>query len=160
MDKSFRPNAAAVVFRADKKVLVCARLHGDDSTWQFPQGGIEPGEKPEEAAARELFEETSLRNVKLVATIDTPIRYEFPQEVKDAFRKKGIRTDGQDHFWSLFYLAGNESEINLQTAEPEFKAFRWVFIEETPELVWHIKKDDYRQMAAIFAPIIKTYQAV
>lgn len=158
MEKSFRRNAAAVVFRSDKKVLVCARIKGEDNSWQFPQGGIEDEETPREAATRELYEETSLRHVKWIAGIDKPIRYEFPPEIKEAFRKKGIVTDGQDHYWSLFFLEGSETEINLQTAEPEFKAYRWVDIEETPNLVWCVKKDDYAQMVKVFAPLIQCFQ--
>jgi len=153
----FRKNAAAVVFRADKKVLVCARINGEGNLWQFPQGGIEPGETPQEAAARELFEETSLRHVRWINTIEKPIRYEFPPEVKNIFRQKGIVTDGQEQYWSLFYLEGSESEINLQTEEPEFKDYCWVDIEKTPDLVWSVKKESYKQMVSVFAPIISAF---
>ncbi len=154
---NFRKNAAVVVFRADKKVLVCARINGEGNLWQFPQGGIEAGETAKQAAARELFEETSLHSVKWVAEIKDPIRYEFPEEVKNAFSQRGIFTDGQDQYWSLFYLTGSEDEINLQTVEPEFKDYRWVDIKDTPELVWSVKKEAYKQMIKIFAPIIENY---
>lgn len=154
---NFRKNAAVVVFRDDKKVLVCARINGEGNLWQFPQGGIEAGETPKQAAARELFEETSLHSVKWITGIEKPIRYEFPPEVKNIFSQRGILTDGQEQYWSLFYLTGSETEINLQTAEPEFKEYRWVDIRETPDLVWSVKKDAYKQMVEVFAPIIDNY---
>ena len=144
MKKVFRPNAAAVVFRQDKKVLMCRRIFPKTDGWQFPQGGIEAGETAQEAALRELKEETSVHSVTAVKTLDYPLRYEFPEEVKAKFRTRGIFNDGQEQYWSLFYFTGQEDEINL---------------EEAPDLVWEIKREVYRQMAAAFIPLIKNYPA-
>ena len=104
MKKVFRPNAAAVVFRQDKKVLMCRRIFPKTDGWQFPQGGIEAGETAQEAALRELKEETSVHSVTAVKTLDYPLRYEFPEEVKAKFRTRGIFNDGQEQYWSLFYF--------------------------------------------------------
>lgn len=157
MSQHFRKNAGVVVFRADKKVLMCSRIDSRKPSWQFPQGGIESGESVKEAAIRELYEETSLRRVTWVAEIDRPIRYEFPQEIKEAFLKKGIVTDGQDQYWSLFYFDGDDAEIDLKTPEPEFDDYRWVDISEAPNLVWEVKKQAYMEMVKVFAPIIDNY---
>ena len=155
MEKIFRPNAGIVVFRADQKVLMCRRIHPKIDGWQFPQGGIDQDESPQEAAVRELREETSITSVQLVATLDKPLCYEFPEDVKEKFRQKGIFNDGQAQYWSLFYFTGTDQEINLATAEPEFDEFSWKDIEEAPNLVWEIKRDVYRQVVKEFAPIIK-----
>lgn len=159
MKKVFRPNAAAVVFRKDKKVLMCRRIFPKIDGWQFPQGGIEAGETAQEAALRELKEETSVHSVTAVKTLDYPLRYEFPEEVKAKFRTRGIFNDGQEQYWSLFYFTGQEDEINLKTEEPEFDEFGWFDLEEAPDLVWEIKREVYRQMAAAFVPLIKNYPA-
>lgn len=157
MEKTFRKNAGVVVFRHDKKVLMCRRIYPKVDGWQFPQGGIEAGESFIEAAKRELFEETSISSIIHVATLDYPLRYEFPENVKEKFREKGIFNDGQDQFWSLFYFYGNDSEINLTTAEPEFDEFAWKDIEDAPNIVWKVKKDVYVQMVSKFLPIISSY---
>ncbi len=71
--------------------------------------------------------------------------------------KRGIVTDGQDQFWSLFYFDGDDTEIDLKTPEPEFDGYRWVDIKEAPNLVWEVKKQAYEQMIKVFAPIIDNY---
>ena len=124
MTEWFRRNAGIVVFRADKKVLLCQRNDMADS-WQFPQGGIEEGETPEQAAMRELKEETSLAGLKQIKTLSEAARYHFPPEVIAQMQKRGFNNAGQDMYWSLFYFDGQDSAINLQNAEPEFKAFKW-----------------------------------
>lgn len=157
MEKHFRKNAGVVVFNAQKKVLMCRRVQPKTDGWQFPQGGIEPGETPLQAAQRELFEETSITSVVAVKTIDYALRYEFPENVKQKFRSKEILSDGQDQYWSLFYFTGHDDEINLHTAEPEFDEFAWKDIEEAPDLVWKVKKDVYTKMVKEFKPIIDCF---
>lgn len=158
METVFRKNAAIVVFRADKKVLICERIRGTDHRWQFPQGGIDAEETPEEAAVRELREETSITSAKPVARIDKPIRYVFPPEIKQSFLKRGIYSDGQDHYWFLFYFSGTDEEINLNTEEAEFSRYRWEDLNNTPELVIDFKKNSYRQMVKEFTPIIAQFE--
>ena len=96
MKQHFRKNAGVVVFNTQKKVLMCRRIVPQTDGWQFPQGGIEQGETPLQAAKRELFEETSIKSVVAVKTLDYALRYEFPESVKQKFRSQGILSDGQD----------------------------------------------------------------
>lgn len=158
MTEWFRRNAGIVVFRADKKVLLCQRNDMADS-WQFPQGGIEEGETPEQAATRELKEETSLNGLKCVKTLSEAARYHFPPEVIAQMQKRGFNNAGQDMYWSLFYFDGQDSAINLQTAEPEFKAFKWGTLEEAVALAVEFKKPAYEKMYQAFKPLIDNYQA-
>ncbi len=156
MTEWFRKNAGIVVFRADKKVLICQRSDMQNS-WQFPQGGIEDGETPEQAAERELQEETSISGLKRIITLNEPARYHFPPEVITSMQKRGFNNAGQDMYWSLFYFDGMDAEINLATETPEFKAFKWSSLEEAVALAVEFKKPAYEKMYQAFRPIIEKY---
>ena len=153
---AYRKCAGAVVFNKDGKVFVASRL-GMTNAWQFPQGGIEKNETIEEAARRELFEETSISSVKLIHSEKQPIRYEFPKHIKNNFTKNGIHSDGQDIFFSLFYFEGKEQEINLETKEQEFDSYMWESFDFAVSQVVDFKKDVYTSIANKFAPIIDQY---
>lgn len=159
MMKNYRSNAGIVVFRSDGKVLLCERNDCDDSgkNWQFPQGGIDKGETPLQAALRELREETSVTSVEYAGVLSEPVRYDFPDEVKQKNAARGIFNDGQEQFWHLFYFTGQDSEINLQTAEPEFKAYQWVDLPVALEHVVAFKREVYEQVVQGFVPLIKQY---
>jgi putative (di)nucleoside polyphosphate hydrolase len=154
MAKTFRPCAGAIVFNSEGKVLLGNRADLSGDNWQFPQGGIEAGETPECAAKRELFEETSVRSVNLIHCLNTPFYYEFPEEIKCNFRKRGIFNDGQKIYFSLFYFTGNNEEINLNTATPEFKSSCWESLNFAAEHIVSFKKDIYEKVAQYFTPLI------
>ena len=156
MAEWFRRNAGIVVFRADKKVLVCLRNDMPDS-WQFPQGGIEDGEAPEQAAVRELKEETSLSGLKRIITLKKTARYRFPPEVIASMQKRGFTNSGQDMYWSLFYFSGADSEINLNTESPEFSYFKWISLENAVDLAVDFKKPAYEKMYQSFKPLIENF---
>lgn len=154
MSGSYRQCASAVVFNKKGLVLVCARNDQKHDDWQFPQGGIEEGETGAEAAQRELFEETSVKSVELVTSIEEGMRYSFPDFILKNREKRGIYNLGQDMHWSLFRFIGEDSEINLNTAEPEFKKYEWVTLDEAVERVVDFKKEVYAKMAKVFKPYI------
>lgn len=155
--KKYRLNSGIVVFRNDGKVLLCERVENYPRNQQFPQGGIDAGETPLAAAVRELREETSVVSVKPVAALPEAIRYDFPPEVKKKNQARGIYDDGQEQFWHLFWFCGTDDEINLQTAEPEFKSYSWTDIERTPDLVVDFKREVYEKVVTAFAPLIRDY---
>lgn len=138
----YRKNAGAIVINKDKKVLLCRRLDIKDA-WQFPQGGIEEGESPSLAAKRELYEETSIKSVKLIKTLNDSVRYHFPQDILEKMQKRGFNNLGQDIYWSFFLFEGMDDEINLQTDEPEFSEFKWTTMKDAVELVVDFKKEAY-----------------
>lgn len=154
----YRKCAGAVVFNREKKVLVCARSDKRSLQWQFPQGGIMKGETVAQAAVRELREETSVKSVNVVATLDTPTAYDFPGSVFRRFQARGIHTRGQEMYWCLMYFFGSESEIDLDTDQPEFKAYEWVDIDEAVRRIVYFKKDVYRQAVQYFKPIMEDYK--
>ncbi len=156
MDKKYRQCAGVVVFNAEGKVLLGNRVKFKNA-WQFPQGGIETGESVIDAAKRELREETSVTSVALVYSEKKSIRYTFNNQIKEKFRKKGILTDGQDIYFSLFYFTGNEDEINLKTEVPEFDEYKWESLDFAIKNVIFFKKNAYMKIAKKFQPIINKF---
>lgn len=159
MEAYYRKNAGAVIFDQNGKVLMCRRADKHDKTWQFPQGGIELGEDPIEAAARELQEETGIYSFEFVSNIDYPIRYRFTPEILENFKKINRKDIGQDQYWSLFFLTGSVDEIDFEThpEEIEFKDCQWTDIKNAPDLVVDFKREAYQRMVEIFAPKIESF---
>lgn len=152
MSDSYRRNAGIVVFNKQRQVLLCKRIDVAES-WQFPQGGIEEGETVADAALRELREETSLINVRLIKSLGTPARYTFPPEIVLKMKARGIHNIGQDIYWSFAYFDGDDAEINLQTEEPEFCAYRWDTMQNACALIVEFKKEAYRVAQDAFMQI-------
>ncbi len=150
MNKTYRKCVGIVVFK-NHKVLLCERkdIAGQ---WQFPQGGIEQGEDIITAAARELKEETSISSVTVVDTLDKPIHYDFPDNIKNNSKWK---FDGQSMQWVLFNFKGDDGEINLQTKEPEFRNWCWEDIDAAPKKIVEFKRDVYQQVVKKFKPFVE-----
>lgn len=153
---NYRKNAGIVVFNAQKKVLMCQRTDKPDA-WQFPQGGIETNETPLQAALRELKEETSIVSVKHVKTLSYAATYNFPATLGKKLRYGSEIFDGQAVYWSLFFFFGQETEINLQTDEPEFCKFYWADFADACKKVVDFKKDVYKTAYQEFAPLIEQW---
>ena len=156
MTELFRLNSGIVVFNKEGKVLLCKRSDKADA-WQFPQGGIEAGETASEAAKRELQEETSLKNVVLVQTMETPARYRFPPQILAATKARGWHYAGQEMYWSLFYFAGDDSEIDLNTKDKDFSDYKWGSLQQAYDLIVNFKKPAYAQMIKTFSLLIEKY---
>lgn len=152
MNKGYRKCVGIIVARKDNKVLLCERndLPGQ---WQFPQGGIETGESIAAAGRRELEEETSLVSVVEIAELDTPLRYDFPPQIQ---QNNKWEYAGQDMFWVLFRFTGTAGELNLQTADPEFRNFRWTDIDDAPKNIVEFKRNVYIKAVEFFKPLIES----
>ena len=156
MEALYRKNVGIVVFNQNAKVLMCARADKPDYQWQFPQGGIDEGEEVVNAAKRELWEETGIKSVKLIAVMPHSLRYDFPAVIKKKFSKQGCGFVGQEQSWVLFYFEGKDDEINFHTNpdEIEFKAYEWVDIYEAPKRIVEFKKKVYSEVVKSFSSII------
>ena len=157
MTEKFRPCAGAVVFDKEGRVFLGRRIDSEEKAWQFPQGGIEKGEKPEQAAQRELFEETNIKSVHLICVDKKPSRYRFPLSIKTKLQQRGIFNDGQDIYFALFYFLGSSKEINVNKPSQEFKSYCWHSFDFAIDNVVDFKKDVYEALAERFCPIIEQY---
>jgi putative (di)nucleoside polyphosphate hydrolase len=141
----YRPNVAAIVRDAVGRILLGERTDYPDS-WQFPQGGRDPGESPEDALPRELREEISLEpgDYRIVARRG-PYRYLF----HGGRRKEGYR--GQEQTYFLLDLLAPPDKISVLTPHPEFRSIRWVLPSQV-RAAWvpPVKRDVYRQVLRDF----------
>ncbi|WMY94791.1 MAG: RNA pyrophosphohydrolase [Arsenophonus sp.] len=149
----YRLNVGIVICNNQRKVL-WARRYGQHS-WQFPQGGINPEESPEEAMYRELFEEVGLdrTDVKILAFTRYWVRYKLPKNLV-RWNAKPVCI-GQKQRWFLLQLVCNEHNINVQKNKiPEFDKWRWVSYWYPVRQVVFFKLDVYRRVMKEFAPIV------
>ena len=127
----------------------------DERAWQMPQGGIDDGEEPLKAARRELWEETNIRSIELIAEMPEWLRYDLPVGARS--RWSG-RYRGQTQKWFLFRFVGRDKEIDVRNPaggahDAEFDDWRWERFERLPELVVPFKREVYETVAATFAPL-------
>lgn len=124
--------------------------------WQMPQGGIDAGEDPLRAALRELYEETNISSVSLLAEAPEWIYYDLPDEALGVAFKGKYR--GQRQRWFAFAFTGAEQEIDVETPgggkfKAEFNAWRWEKLSRTPALIVPFKRPAYEKVVAAFADI-------
>ncbi len=126
MSSDLRPAAAVMLLNAEGKVFVAQRRDSSMDAWQMPQGGLDDGEDPEAGALRELEEETGIvrAKVEIVARASRELIYELPEDLRRHVWKGRWR--GQRQWWFLARFLGTEADIDLETAEPEFRTYQWV----------------------------------
>lgn len=146
----YRPNVGVVLFHADGRVWFGRRVNTEGPhNWQFPQGGVDPGEDLYAAARRELAEETGVVSVSLLGRTEDWIAYDFPSGHGGSKQAKGWK--GQRQVWFAMRFEGDESEIDLAgQGHPEFDAWRWGYIEEAPELIVPFKREAYMSVVEAF----------
>jgi putative (di)nucleoside polyphosphate hydrolase len=159
----YRPCVGIMVLNRDGLVWAGRRIAATDSEfagstklWQMPQGGIDKGEDPLPAARRELYEETGIRSVSLLAEAPNWINYDLPREVLGIALKGKYR--GQTQKWFAFRFDGDDAEIAIQPPpgghEPEFDAWGWKPMTELPELIVPFKRKVYEEVIAAFRHLV------
>ena len=108
------------------------------------QGGVDKNEIFLDAMKRELQEETSIKNIKVLKELDKWLEYELPKNLLGIIWKGKYR--GQKQKWFIVRFIGQETEINLQTKNPEFIEWKWIKIDELPDVVVHFKKNVYEKL--------------
>ena len=119
-----RIGVGAIVLNNKNKIFVGKRADNPVNKWQMPQGGVNKGENLINAMKRELMEETSIQNIKVLKKIDRWFKYELPKDLLGIIWKGKFR--GQKQKWFIVRFIGNESEINLKTKHPEFIEWKWI----------------------------------
>jgi putative (di)nucleoside polyphosphate hydrolase len=154
MSLPYRLGVGLVLFNRDGLVWVGRRLDQKIEAWQMPQGGIDEGETPEQAALRELEEEIGTGNAEIIAESKDWLTYELPPELLGVAWKGRYR--GQKQKWFALRFTGRDSDITIDTEHPEFAEWRWVAFDRLVELIVPFKRDLYRQVTAEFAGLAKT----
>ena len=147
-----RSGVGAIILNNENKVFVGKRKDNPVDKWQMPQGGVDTGESYLLAMKRELYEETSIKSIKILKEIDGFFEYELPNNLVGIIWKGKYR--GQKQKWFITKFIGNEKEINLQTNNPEFIDWRWIKMDELPEVIVDFKKEMYVQLLRIIKDFI------
>jgi putative (di)nucleoside polyphosphate hydrolase len=150
-DHLYRVGAGIMLLNSEGKAWVGARIDNPADAWQMPQGGIDDGEDPWIGALRELEEETGIRPelVEVIAQCPEALRYDLPDEWRP--RLWGGKWKGQIQHWFLARFLGEDSDVNLQTDHPEFRAWKWVAPEDLPQLIVPFKRGLYSRLLADFS---------
>jgi len=152
MDKQFsnlplRKGVGVVLLNNNNQVFVAKRIDNPNDFWQMPQGGIDKNEDSFDAAIRELKEETSIINVKLIKEIQEEITYNLPQNLLGIIWKGKFK--GQAQKWYIMRFLGDDTEINLKTKHPEFLEWKWVNIENITDKVVDFKLHVYEKIKRV-----------
>ena len=139
-----RSGVGIVVLNKENKIFVAKRIDNPKNFWQMPQGGIDKNENYYEAALRELKEETSITSVKLIKEIDKKYTYILPNNLIGIIWKGKFK--GQVQKWFVMRFVGNESEININTKNPEFLDWKWIDVDELPKIAVNFKLDVYKNI--------------
>ena len=148
----YRNGVGIVVLNNENKVFVAKRIDNPKNFWQMPQGGVDEGEDLLNAAYRELKEETSIFNVKLIKEIEDWTQYDLPSKLIGIIWKG--RYKGQKQKWFIFKFLGNDTEINIKTKKPEFLDWKWIEIGKITEIVVDFKKEVYQKVEKEIKKII------
>ena len=141
-----RSGVGIIVLNKENQVFVGKRKDNPGDKWQMPQGGVDKGESYINAMKRELFEETSIKNIKILKEIDRFYEYELPDNLVGIIWKGKFR--GQKQKWFITRFLGKDSEINLNTKHPEFIDWKWVEPQLLPEVIVYFKKELYLKLLA------------
>jgi putative (di)nucleoside polyphosphate hydrolase len=162
--EGYRPCVGVALFNRDRQVFIGRRANkklkehvAPGHEWQMPQGGIDRGESPEDAALRELYEETNVRSASLLMQAPGWLTYDLPPEAA-AQGWKG-RWRGQAQKWFALSFDGDQREIDVANPggghKAEFDAWDWTPLAATPALIIPFKRPVYEAVALAFAPLTR-----
>ena len=153
----YRPCAGVLLINDQGLVFAGQRIDqggGEPGgAWQMPQGGIDKGEDAEEAAFRELGEETGVHGglVEIIARSREEYFYDLPDHLIG--KMWGGKYRGQRQHWYLLRFTGRDSDVDIEQPHPEFNAWRWSAMDELPELIVPFKRPLYEALVAEFGPL-------
>ncbi len=139
-----RQGVGIIVLNKQNQVFVGKRKDNPVDKWQMPQGGIDQNETPLNAMKRELAEETSIKNIKILKEIENLLEYELPPNLLGKIWKGKFR--GQKQKWFIVKFLGQDSEVNLNTKHQEFIEWKWINYNSLPEVIVDFKKEVYKKL--------------
>ena len=136
-DLPLRIGVGIVVLNKNNKVFVGKRIDNPNNKWQMPQGGVNKNESLVKAMKRELFEETGIKNIKIEKELDYWLTYNLPKNLIGIIWKGKFK--GQKQKWFIVRFLGEDNEINLKAGKPEFFEWKWIEIDELPNVIVDFK---------------------
>ena len=152
MELTYRPCVGIMLINEYRQVFVGQRIDSKINAWQMPQGGIDEGETPENAAFRELEEETSIKKAKIIGVSKIWRSYDIPEALIPKFWDGQYR--GQTQKWFLMKFQGNDNEVNITTENPEFRDWKWLNLNKISDYVVPFKRKLYEEIVDEFSSII------
>jgi len=147
----YRRGVGIMLLDAKGRVFVGRRID-TPGAWQMPQGGIDAGETPKEAARRELKEETGTNKAEIIAESKHWLRYDLPAPLHGIAWGGGYR--GQEQKWFAMRFTGHDGDFDLNSHHPEFDAWKWVAASDLPSLIVPFKRALYEAVLEEFEPLI------
>ena len=150
----YRPCVGVMLVNDAGHAFAGQRIDNHQDAWQIPQGGVDPGEAPVDAACRELLEETGVTQDKatLVSQTQDWIAYDLPYDLVPKIW--GGKFRGQTQLWFLFRFRGEDTDITIETEHPEFREWAWMPISDLPEKIVPFKRATYDAVISEFEPLI------
>jgi putative (di)nucleoside polyphosphate hydrolase len=147
----YRPAVGVMLLNRDGKVFVAQRLDSTLEAWQMPQGGLDESEEELAGALRELEEETGIgpEHVEIVARAPSELYYDLPDDLLGKIWKGKWR--GQRQTWFLCRFTGTDADVNIETADPEFRAWKWADPNELSAMIVPFKRKLYEDIVAAFS---------
>lgn len=149
--RPYRAGVGVMLINAEGRIFAGRRLDRFLEAWQMPQGGIDPGEAPLDAALRELEEETGVgpRLVEVLAECRDWLRYDLPEDLMDSAWNGRYR--GQEQKWFAAQFLGTDADVDIKTAHQEFGTWRWASPGELMDSIVAFKRPLYDAVFAEFA---------
>ncbi len=142
----YRAGVGIMLVNADNKVFVGQRLDSTLEAWQMPQGGIDPGETPHDAALRELQEETGVppHLVEIERETEAWLYYDLPDDLIGTVWKG--RYCGQRQKWFRLRFLGTDVDVNIATEHAEFRSWQWADADQLDALIVPFKRALYAEV--------------